>query len=60
MELKEMSTEFLLYSYSKLLKQMDSMYGQKKDIEKEIASRNENLEQRYQKGLIKLERQEGE
>lgn len=58
MEIAKMSSEMLLFTYSYVLRQLDQLYKEKKDIEKEIASRNDCLKQRYEKGLIKLERED--
>jgi hypothetical protein len=60
MKPNELSTEALLFAFSNVLKQMDQLYAEKKELEKEIASRNESLKQRFQDGKIKLEREEEE
>lgn len=60
MEIKKLSSEMLLFAYSNLLKQLDQLYVQKKDVEKEIASRNDCLRQKYEKGLINPEREDEE
>lgn len=59
MKPSEMGTEALLFAFSNVLSQLDQLYAQKKELEKEIASRNETLKQKYQAGKIKMER-EGE
>lgn len=55
MEISKMSSEMLLFAYSQVLSQLDQLYKQKKDMEKEISARNEALRQQYEKGLIKVE-----
>lgn len=60
MELSQMSSEMLLFTYSGTLSQIDGLYMQKKNIEKEISARNETLKQKFQAGKIKLERDDTE
>jgi hypothetical protein len=51
----EISDAFLLYRYSSLLKQIESLYSEKKELEKEIAARKDRLEHMVQTGQIKME-----
>jgi len=52
MKCSELSNEILLFAYSNCLKQIEHLYAEKKELEKEIASRYETLKERYQRGEI--------
>lgn len=56
----EMSEGMLLYAYSKCLKKIEADYREKKELEAEIAGRNDILELKFQRGQIKLEREDEE
>jgi hypothetical protein len=51
----EISDGFLLYRYSSVLKQIESLYAEKKELEKEIAARKDRLEHLVKSGQIQME-----
>jgi hypothetical protein len=55
MKANEISDGFLLYRYSSLLKQIESLYAEKKELEKEIAARKDRLEHLVKSGQIQME-----
>ena len=57
MKANEISDRFLLKAYSDVLKEIEKLYRQKKELETEIASRNEQLEYLWKQGKIKMERE---